>query len=129
MPLTITAIYGSFLALFLLVVAVPVMKLRRGLKVGIGDGGHKSLQQAIRVHGNAAEFIPIFVILLAIFELNHASAAAVHIFGAIFLAARLAHAWGFYGSAGVSMGRVIGVLGTFGCIIGLAIINLIKAMV
>ena len=129
MPLTITAVYGSFLALFLIVLTLPVIKLRRGLKVGLGDGGHKSLQQAIRVHGNAAEFIPMFVILLAIFELNHASAIAAHIFGAVFLAARLAHAWGLYGSAGVSIGRMIGVLGTFGCIIGLAMANLLKAVV
>lgn len=84
MPLTITAIYGSFLALFLIVLALPVIKLRRSMKVGLGDGGHQSLRQAIRAHGNAAEFIPIFVILLAIFELNHASALALHIFGAVF---------------------------------------------
>ncbi len=128
MPLTITAIYGSFLALFLIVLALPVIKLRRSMKVGLGDGGHQSLRQAIRAHGNAAEFIPIFVILLAIFELNHASALALHIFGAVFLAARLAHAWGLYASIGVSIGRMIGVLGSFGCIIGLAIANLIKSL-
>lgn len=128
MPLTITAIYGSFLALFLLVLAVPVIKLRRSLRVGLGDGGHKSLQQAIRAHGNAAEFIPIFVILLAIFELNHAPALTLHIYGAIFLAARLAHAWGLYRHSGVSAGRFLGVLGTNGCIIGLAIGNIIKVL-
>ena len=128
MPLTITAVYASFLALFLVVLTFPVMKLRHSLKVGLGDGGHQSLRQAIRAHGNAAEFIPMFVILLAIFELNHASGMAVHIFGAVFLAARLAHAWGIYGSTGVSIGRIIGMLGTFGCIVGLAIANLIKAV-
>lgn len=128
MPLTITAIYGSFLALFLIVLALPVIKLRRNLKVGLGDGGHPTLRQAIRAHGNATEFIPIFVILLAIFELNHGSALAVHIFGAVFLAARLAHAWGLYGNTGVSIGRIIGVVGTFGGIIGLAIANLIKSL-
>jgi len=126
MPLTITAIYGSCLALFLIILAVPVMKLRRGLRVGLGDGGHDSLRQAVRAHGNAAEFIPMFVILLAIYELNHASAIALHFFGAVFLVARVAHAGGLYSSSGVSVGRVLGGAGTFGCIIGLAIANLFK---
>ena len=129
MPLTITAIYASILALFLIVLAFPIIKLRRGLRVGLGDGGHKSLQQAVRAHGNAAEFIPMFVILLAIYELNHAPALALHIFGAVFLAARLAHASGLYFSSGVSVGRALGVLGTFGGIIGLALANLLKAFV
>ena len=129
MPLTITAIYASFLALFLIVLSFPIIKLRRGLRVGLGDGGHKSLQQAVRAHGNAAEFIPTFIILLAIYELNHASALALHIFGAVFLAARLAHAGGLYFSSGVSVGRALGVVGTFGCIIGLALANLLKAFV
>lgn len=128
MPLTISAVYGSFLALFLIMLAFPVMKLRRGLKVGLGDGGHRSLQQAIRAHGNAAEFVPVFVILLAIYELNHASVLALHIFGSVFLFSRLAHAWGLYSSNGVSIGRVIGVVGSFGCIIGLAAANILKAV-
>ncbi len=128
MPLIITSIYGSFLALFLIVLAIPVLKLRRGLRVGLGDGGHDSLRQAVRAHGNAAEFIPMFVILLAIYELNHASAISLHIFGAVFLAARLAHAGGLYASSGVSMGRALGTLGSFGCVIGLAIANLLKVM-
>ncbi len=124
LPLPITAIYASFLALFLLILAVPVIKLRRGLRVGLGDGGHRSLQQAIRAHGNAAEFIPIFIILMAIYELNRAPAMALHIFGVAFLLARLAHAVGLYTSVGHSLGRASGVVGSFTVLVLLACANI-----
>ena len=70
LPLAVTAVYAAILALFLVIMAVVVIRLRRGLRVSLGDGGHASLQQAIRAHGNAAEYIPIFLVLLAVFELN-----------------------------------------------------------
>ena len=128
LPLAITAIYASFLALFLIVLSVPIIRLRRGLRVGLGDGGHTSLQQAVRAHGNAAEFIPVFVILLAIYELNHAPTMALHAFGVAFLLARLAHAWGLYSSTGKSIGRATGVVGTFTVLIVLALANLWRVL-
>jgi uncharacterized membrane protein YecN with MAPEG domain len=124
MPLAISAIYASILALFLIILAVPVIMLRRGLRVGLGDGGHRSLQQAIRAHGNAAEFIPIFIVLLAILELNRGPAWALHAFGIAFLLARLAHAGGLYVSTGHTLGRAAGVVGTFIVLVLLAGANL-----
>ncbi|HEX9389808.1 MAG TPA: MAPEG family protein [Usitatibacteraceae bacterium] len=124
MPLAISAIYASILALFLIILAVPVIMLRCGLRVGLGDGGHRSLQQAIRAHGNAAEFIPIFIVLLAILELNRGPAWALHAFGIAFLLARLAHAGGLYVSTGHTSGRAAGVLGTFTVLVLLAGANL-----
>ena len=128
MPLQITAIYASFLALFLIILSLPIIRLRRGLRVGLGDGGHTSLQQAIRAHGNAVEFIPIFIILLAIYELNRAPAGALHAFGVAFVLARLAHAWGLYSTSGASIGRVTGMVGTFAVLIILAAANLWRVL-
>lgn len=123
MLVPITAIYGALLAAFLVILIVPVIKLRRGLRISLGDGGKFDLQQAIRAHGNAVECIPIFLVLLAIFELNRGPALALHIFGMSFLLARLAHAAGLYASAGASKGRVAGTLGTITVLSGLAIAN------
>jgi uncharacterized protein len=124
-PVPITALYASLLALFLIILVFPVIKLRRGLKVGLGDGGHRSLQQAVRAHGNAAENIPLFVMLLALYELNRASPIVLHAFGAAFLLARLIHAGGLYTSPGSSTGRVIGAGITFLLVIGLALANIV----
>jgi uncharacterized protein len=124
----ITAIYASFLALFIVILMFPVIRLRNSLRVGLGDGGQRSLQQAIRAHGNAVEVIPIFLILLAVYELNRAPSVALHVFGAIFLVARLLHVWGLYSSSGRSFGRVAGTVGSIGVLITLAVANIIRVL-
>lgn len=124
-PVPITALYASLLALFLVILAFPVIKLRQGLRVGLGDGGHRSLQQATRAHGNAAENFPMFILLLAVYELNHASPLILHAFGATFLVARLLHAGGLYASPGKSFGRVAGTVITFSILGVLAIANVV----
>ena len=128
MPAPITAIYAALLALFLVILVLPIIKLRRGLRVGLGDGGQGSLLQAVRAHGNAAEMIPVFVFLLLIYELNHGPATALHIFGSAFLLVRLAHATGLYSSSGKSMGRVVGTLGSLLAIVALAIANVVQVL-
>ena len=128
MSAPITAIYAALLALFLVILIFPIIKLRRGLRIGLGDGGQSSLLQAVRAHGNAAEMIPIFVLLLLIYELNHAPTMVLHIFGSVFLLVRLAHAAGLYISAGASIWRVIGTLGSLTAIIGLAIANIVQVL-
>ena len=124
----ITAVYASLLAVLVVTLVLVVVKLRRGFKVGIGDGGNRDLARAIRVHGNAIESIPLFLLLLAVYELNGGHANLLHFFGAIFFFARIAHASGMLASTGASRGRVFGTVGTNGCLLGLAIANLLKVI-
>jgi uncharacterized protein len=126
MLLPITAIYAALLAVFLVILLFPVIKLRNSLRVGLGDGGKSELQQAMRAHGNAVECIPIFLVLLGIFELNRGPAWALHIFGASFLLARLSHAAGLYATSGASKGRVGGMVGTITVLLLLAIANVVQ---
>ena len=128
MLVPITAVYGALLALFLAILTVPVIKLRRGLRVGLGDGGQRSLMQAMRAHGNAAECIPLFIVLLAVYEINHAPAMALHIFGVVFILSRLAHASGLYQSSGASSGRVVGMIGTLTALVALAMANVVQVI-
>lgn len=126
LPLQITALYASLLAVMCVMLMVVVIRLRRGLKIGLGDGGNRDLQQAIRVHGNAIECVPIFLLLLAILEINHGSVMLLHGFGAAFLFARVLHAWGLYVSSGASVGRIAGTTITMALLVALAIANLSK---
>ena len=126
LPLQITALYASLLGVMGVMLMVVVIRLRRSLKIGLGDGGNRDLQQAIRVHGNAIECVPIFLLLLAIFEINHGSAMLLHGFGTTFLFARILHAWGLYVSSGASVGRVTGTAITMTLLVALAIANLSK---
>ena len=126
MSAPITALYAGLLALLLLALIIPIAKYRRGLKIGIGDGGHRSLQQAVRVHGNATEFIPTFLILLFLFEINGGSKLFLHIAGAGFVLVRIAHAVGLSKSIGVTSLRMLGVMGSMWIMLCLAVANLLR---
>ncbi len=86
------------------------------------------MQRAIRVHGNAIESIPLFLVLLGAYELNGGHGSMLHFFGAAFLLSRALHAWGLFSSGGVTAGRFSGTVGTNGCLIGLAVANLMKVL-
>jgi len=126
LPVAITALYAGLLALLVAILALVVIRLRQTLRVGIGDGGNRDLARAIRVHGNAIESIPLFLILLGLYELDRGNTTLLHVFGAVFFLSRVVHAWGLFGSSGASTGRVAGTVGTYLCVIGLALTNLIK---
>ena len=125
-PVPITGLYAGMLALLVVILMLAVIKLRRSLRIGLGDGGNRDLQQAIRAHGNAIESVPIFLLMFLTDELNHGSATLLHVFGTAFLTARVLHAWGMYSSGGASIGRVIGTVGTISLLVTLAVVNLLK---
>ena len=92
--------------------------------VGLGDGEVADLSQAIRVHGNAVEYIPMALILMALLEFNGAPAQILHILGSGLIAARVLHAWGLSTRKGQSMGRFYGTLFTWIVILSASVLNL-----
>ena len=117
----ITALYAGLLALLLLVLALRIIRLRWKLRVGIGDGGDRTMLRAVRAHGNAAEYVPITLLLLLAVELNHGNPLLLHACGAIFVGSRLLHAIGLTRSGGPSWPRTAGTLGTMAVVIVLAV--------
>lgn len=53
----VSSLYAVLGALLLLRLSLNVVKLRNQYRVSVGDGGFSELQTAIRVHGNAIEYI------------------------------------------------------------------------
>jgi len=90
----ISALYIVLAALLLMKLSFDVVKLRNQYRVSYGDGGFYELQTAIRVHGNAVEYIPIALILLVMMEMNGAETWMVHLSGLLLIIGRLCH---FYG--------------------------------
>ncbi len=123
MSLTITAIYASLAGLLLLVLSFRVVRSRRKLSVGLGDGGQESLLRAQRAQANFTEYVPIALILLAVAESQGLSAWLLHTAGAVLLLARLLHAWGLSQSSGRSFGRYWGTLLTWMVILALSLAN------
>ena len=124
MRVPITGLYAGLCAVILLVLAVRVILLRWSTKTGIGDGGDRRLARAIRIHGNAIEYVPIALILMLVAELSGAAPALLHGCGIALVAARISHALGLAGTAGVSVGRSLGVTATFAVILVLAWVDL-----
>jgi uncharacterized membrane protein YecN with MAPEG domain len=123
-PPVITALYAALCAFIVLALAVRIMVMRFRMRTGIGDGGDSRLARAIRIHGNAIEYVPIALVLLLVAELDGARPALLHGCGIVLVVARIAHALGLVRSPGLSVGRGIGVTGTVGVITVLAVFDL-----
>lgn len=113
MSLTVTALYAGCAGLLLVLLALRIPPLRYRLRQGLGDGGHAALERAVRIHGNAAEHIPIALILLGLCEVQGGPAWLLHLIGGALLAGRLLHALGLARSDGASLPRLLGMVLTF----------------
>jgi hypothetical protein len=124
MSLTITALYASLAGLLLLFLSFRVVRWRRKLSVGLGDGGQESLLRAQRAQANFIEYVPIALILLAAAESQGLAGWLLQTAGAILMLARLLHAWGLSQSSGRSFGRYWGTLLTWVVILALSLANI-----
>ena len=104
----ITPVYLFALILVLSFLILKIMRLRMREQVGLGDARNPELMRAIRAHGNFIEMVPFALIIMVLLELQSAPPLALHLYGAGWVVARIAHAQGLYQSAGRSWGRTIG---------------------
>ena len=93
---SITAAYVAVLALLYAMLGLQVVRLRRGNRVGFGDGGSADLRSAIRAHAHFAEYVPIIVVMAAMLEISGLPATKLHVLLGALLVARLLHPFGMY---------------------------------
>ncbi len=127
------ALYASLLAFLFIALSFNVIRNRLKMKVALGDGGKDAMQQAVRAHGNLAEYAPIFLLLLGLAEYQGLPTWAVHVLGTVFLLGRLSHAYGVafrerYTLTSVEnlAFRSRGMILTFTCIFSCAVIILVQ---
>jgi len=104
----ITALYASICGLLVVFMAVRVSYTRGKQKVDLGDGGKDAMLRAIRVHGNAMEYIPLSLILLFFLELQGSAHWFLHALGVTLVVSRLLHMQGLMQSAKLTPGRLVG---------------------
>lgn len=109
----IFALYAALAGLILLALAIGVTLARRRNAVALGDGGNQRMVQAIRAHGNAAEYIPIILILMLALASLQASSWVLHVMGVLLVFGRILHAVGLYQTSQLSVGRGIGMVLTW----------------
>ena len=128
MSVSITALYAGILALIVIALAINVTVHRVKLQVPLGDGGNAQMRRMIRLHGNAAEYIPFAVLLMAIYELNAGWYTALHVIGIALIAGRVAQTWGMWATDQTNIGRQIGQSLTWLSVAALAVLNLSKVV-
>jgi uncharacterized protein len=121
----IVPFYAALLALLYVGLGVRVIRLRRSEKVALGDGGRQSLQRAMRVHANFAEYVPLALILLALAEITGATGLALHGLGFALLIGRAVHAYGVSQAEEDYRFRVAGMALTSVALISAAILCLV----
>lgn len=124
----VTAIYAALLAILLVILGGLVIRTRVRERVSLGDNGNPAMLAAMRVHANAAENIPVALLLMFLLEVNGGSVAALHAYGIALLAGRVMHAWGLSRKKTVNRWRQIGMVLTWLVILGLAVSLLVRAL-
>ena len=104
----ITGLYFGLLSFFYLGLGAHVIWIRRRDRVGLGHGGNRSLERAIRAHGNFAEWVPMLLIAMLLLELEGIGRIFLHVFGVSLIISRILHAVGLKKSSGKSWGRFLG---------------------
>lgn len=107
-----TAVLTALCALLLVFLSTHISVLRVRHKVSIGDGGVNPLMRAIRLHGNTAEHVPIYLLLSLVYELSAGTSCLLITVSAVFLLSRLLFTWGMLTKT-FTRRRQVGALGTY----------------
>jgi len=94
------------------------VSLNRGRRRGDGPGSEPGLTKAIRAHGNASEYIPIFLVLLLYLNAT-VPGLLLAVVAVVATVSRLSHGTGMLRAADVTQAhplRAIGALGTYLCL-------------
>lgn len=125
MTLGISGLYIALTGLLAFALMFKVIGIRKALGIGIGDGGNHTLSVAMRAHGNLLENAPIVLLLFIVAEVGGLPAYLLHIFGVVWIVARILHAVGMIkGNGGTHAGRFMGVVFTWLVLLGLIGVNI-----
>ncbi len=116
----ITILYASLLAFLFVALSIRTIRLRRSLKIGVGDAGNTKMLRGMRVHSNFAEYTSFSLLLIYLVEISAGYPFFVHSLGLIFLTGRLSHAYGVSQEKENFKFRVAGMAMTFTVILSSA---------
>jgi uncharacterized membrane protein YecN with MAPEG domain len=97
----------------LLTLSMLVVRQRRRHRVAFGDEGVPELARAVRVFGNATEYVPAGLIALAVLAVVGAPPLLIHLSGLALFAGRVIHAVGLSQSSDATFARSIGIVLTW----------------
>ena len=105
---TIFAFYAALNGLILLILGMLVTRARVKTQTTILDAGKEEVIRAVRAHANAAEYIPIALLLMIALAWLQAPMWLMHVVGASLTIGRILHGYALHQSLGVTTARFIG---------------------
>jgi uncharacterized protein len=87
----VTALYAALNAMFNVGLAVRIIRLRLTERVSLGTGESKKLLQAVRIHANNSEYVPLALLMILICELCGGKSMQLHIMGGVLFVSRIMH--------------------------------------
>lgn len=109
LPTLISGLYAAALGFLFAALSVRTLRLRRKLRIGLGDAGHPEMLRVIRVHANFAEYVPLCLGLMCLAEVQGAPSWLLHGMGIALVLARLIHALSVSQVHEITRFRVIGI--------------------
>jgi uncharacterized membrane protein YecN with MAPEG domain len=108
MNVPVTLLYGGLTALLVTLLGLNVSLRRLKWKTRSSQPVPTELYRHWRAHGNAAEWIPLGLVLLLVLELSGRMARfPLHLLGGTFFLGRTLHAVGFLGRSRMSMAGAV----------------------
>ena len=89
--LPVTTVTTLVLAAWMIVLGYRVVLRRRSARVPYGDGEDRKLTKRIRAHANAAEQVPIALIMLGLAELGNTPSSWLWTMAGILIVGRFIH--------------------------------------
>jgi uncharacterized membrane protein YecN with MAPEG domain len=117
----VTMVTAGVLGFLLLILGMRVVQLRMKTRISLGTADNADMETRVRAHGNAAEWIPIGLILLFLAEQAQGSHWLVVGGAALLAAGRLLHPFGL-ANRSPNAARTLGMVFTWTAVGGLAIL-------
>ena len=109
----VTPLYAAVLGLIFVLLSVNIIRLRRALKISLGDGESGQMRKATRSHANFAEYVPLSLVLMLLLEVQTGASGFIHFLGLLLIAGRIMHAWGLNQPRQILPLRTLGMAFTF----------------
>lgn len=125
--MTVTMVAAGLLGLLMAVLGIRVIAMRFNRRISLGTGKDSDLEKRIRVHGNAAEWVPIGLILLFLAEQAHGATPIVIGAAAALVIGRFAHPFGLR-TLDPNIPRTAGMVLTIAAVLTFAALVLVAAV-
>lgn len=117
----VTPLYAAVLGLMFVALSVRTLRLRRQLRIAVGDKGDQQMLRSMRVHANFAEYVPLSLLLIYMFEARSGTTVLIHALCVCLIVGRFSHAYGVSRVAEDYRYRVFGMSMTFTALAGAAL--------